>query len=87
MQLLVLFKKPRDRETFPARHARPGLFAGVRPFVDIQVGCQFVGLATHVTTKGTLIGVKPDVNLQVADLGEGLFTDGAAVGPLSSVDP
>lgn len=87
VQLLVLLQEAGDGESLPARLARPGLFARVSPFVDVQVRRQLVGLSAHVAAEGSLVGVQPDVHFQVADLSECLVTYGAPVGPLPGVDP
>lgn len=57
VQLLVFFKKAGNRESLPARVARPGLFAGVRPFVDVQMGGELVGFPADVAAEGSLVGV------------------------------
>jgi len=53
----MLLKEAGDRESLSARVTRPGLLARVSPFVDIQVRCQLVRLATHIAAEWPLIGV------------------------------
>lgn len=57
MQLLVLLQKAGDRESLPTRVTCPGFFAGVSPFVDVQVGRQLVGFPADVAAEGPLVGV------------------------------
>lgn len=57
MQLLVLLQKAGHRESLPTRVTCPGLLARMGPFVDVQMGCQLVGLPTYVAAEGALIGV------------------------------
>lgn len=57
MQLLMLLQKAGDGESLPTRVTRPGLLARVSPFVDVQMGCQLVGLPAHITAERALVGV------------------------------
>lgn len=57
VQLLVLLKEAGDRESLSARVTRPGLFARVSPFVDVQMGRQLVGFSADVAAEGPLVGV------------------------------
>lgn len=57
MQLFVLLEKARDGETLSARVTRPWLLASMSPFMDVQMGCQLVGLPADVAAERALVCV------------------------------